>query len=295
VRRLIILMAALIAIAAIFFAVRYYRYRFVRQNSDLVRLMPPQDLTLVYTDLDLLRKAQLIGLMAHIKVAPDQEYSDFIRETGFDYTRDLDAIVIGVDASQTFLVGRGKFDWQKLKDFTTSHHGTCTDSGCEVPATTPGRWVNLITVQPDVLAVAISSSPTAADNLRPPGRRVQQEIPNAPVWAKLSNGMLTNPTTLPLPLRIFAIDLQSASSVTVFATADRLQLHATFANPAAADSAKGQLQIQTRLLTSALQQSGEKADSASIAGMLTAGTFRTSGEDLDGTWPLRREFLRALE
>ena len=150
-------------------------------------------------------------------------------------------------------------------------------------------------MQPNVLAVAISSNPTAADNLRPPGRRVQQEIPNGPVWAKLSNGMLTNPTTLPLPLRIFAIDLQLASSVTVFATADRLQLHATFANPSAADTAKGQLQIQTRLLTTALQQNGEKADSASIAGMLTAGTFQTAGKDLDGTWPLRREFLRALE
>ena len=294
-RRQFILAALAIAVALILFGIHAYRYRFVGQNSDLVRLLPPGDLNVGYADLDLLRRAQLVGLFANVKVAPDKEYSDFIRESGFDYTRDLDAIVIGTDSSQTFLVGRGRFDWEKLKRFSLSHNGSCDAAGCRVPATTPGRWVNLITVQPDVLAVAIGQSPAGADNLRPPGRRVQQDIPNAPVWARLSHAMLANPTTLPLPMRIFAIDLQSALSVMIWAQTDRLQLKAGFVNRTTADTAKQQLEIQTKLLTAALKQSGEKADSASLAGMLTAGNFQVIGNDLNATWPIRPELLKALQ
>lgn len=277
VRRFLLLAAALVAAALIFLGTQYYRHRFVRHNSDLVRLLPPGDLTIVYADLGLLRRAQLLGLLSNIKVAPDQQYADFVRQTGFDYTRDLDAIVIGTDTSQTFLIGRGRFAWDKLKGFATSHNGSCSDAGCQVPATTPGRWVNLITVQPDVLAVAISANPAGADNLRPPGRRVQEVIPDAPVWAKLSRALLLNPTPLPLPMRIFAISLQSAASVTISALPDRLQLEAAFPNPATADTALRQLQLQTRLLPAA------------------AGNLWLTGSQLRGQWPIRPELLRALQ
>jgi len=293
VRRFFVLAAALVAAVLILFGIQYYRYRFVRQNSDLVRLLPPGDLTIIYADLGLLRRAKLLGLLSNIKVAPDQEYADFVRQTGFDYTRDLDAVVIGTDSSQTFLVGRGRFAWDKLKSFAASHQGSCSDAGCQVPATAPGRWVNLITVQPDVLGVSITASPSAADNLRPPGRRVQEVIPNAPVWAKLSHALLLNPTPLPLPLRIFVISLQSAGSVTISAMPDRLDLQATFANSATADTAMRQLQMQTRILTAALSK--EKVDSASIGGLLMGGNFWVAGNELRGQWPVRQELLRALE
>ncbi len=294
-RRLFILAAAFVAVCLILFGIHYYRYRFVRQNSDLVRLIPPGDLNLIYADIGLIRKAQLLGLLANIKVAPDKEYADFIHETGFDYTRDLDAIVIAADSSQTYIVGRGRFDWDKLKGFAVSHKGRCDDSGCQVPATTPGKWVNLITVQPDVLAVAVSQIPTAADNLRPPGRRVQEEIPNAPVWAKLSKAMLDNPAMLPLGAKIFAISVQNAGSVTLAAQPDSVELRAMFANAAAADTAKKQLEIQTRMLQTALKQSNEKPDDGSLAGVLTAGSFLAVGNEVTGRWPIKPEFLKALE
>ncbi len=292
-RRFFVLAGAALAVGLILLGIQYYRHRFVRQNSDLVRLLPPGDLTIVYADLGLLRRAQLLGLLANIKVAPDKEYADFVRETGFDYTRDLDAIVIGSDASQTFLVGRGRFAWDKLKGFAASHQGACSEAGCRVPATTPGRWVNLITVQPDVLAVAVSTNPAGADNLRPPGRRVQEEIPNAPVWAKLSRAMLLNPTGLPLPVRIFVISLQSAGSVTISAVPDKVELRAEFANGATADTARRQLEMQTKVLRGALGQVA--VDAGSIGGLLMGGNFWVTGSELRGNWPVRAELIRALE
>jgi hypothetical protein len=293
VRRFLVPAAAATAVAIMLLGLHFYRHRFVRQNSDLVRLLPPGDLTLIYADLGLMRRAQLLGMLANIKVATDQQYADFVRETGFDYTRDLDAIVIGTGPAQTFLVGRGRFAWDKLKGFALSHSGVCTDAGCQVRASTPGRWVNLITVQPDVLAVAISANPTAADELRPPGRRVQEEIPSAPVWARLSHAMLTNPASLPLPVQIFVISLQSAGSVTISAMPDKLELQADFANAATADTAMRQLQRQTKVLRTALGQ--DAADASSLGAMLTSGNFWLAGSQLRAIWPVKAELLRALE
>jgi hypothetical protein len=295
VRRLFGLAAAAILVAAIIFGIDFYRHRYVRHNRDLVRLLPVGDLNLIYADIDTLRRAGLLGVLSNIKVAPDKEYDSFIAETGFDYTRDLDAIAVATDASRTFLAGRGRFHWDKLKAFANSHGGTCEADACRVPATTPGRWVNFISVQPDVLAVAISPTQTAADELRPPGRRLQEQIPNAPVWAKLSHDLLTHPIGLPVPLQIFAISLQSAESAILSAELQSLHLKAHFANAAAAETGRRQLEIQTRTLTTALQQNNQRSDRATMAGLLTAGSFHVIGTDVLGTWPIYPELLKAIQ
>ncbi len=271
-RRLLFLLGVAAAVALLLFGIDRYRHRFVRHNTDLVHLLPPGNLTIVYADISLLRRADLLGILANIKVAPDKQYNDFIQTTGFDYTRDLDAVILAADAGQTYLLGRGRFNWDKLKTFAFAHQGTCANDACRVPATTPGRWVNFITVQSDVLAVAISGNQSAADNLRPPGRRLQEEIPDAPVWAKLSPALLNRPELLPLPLRMFAISLQSADAVTVSAQPSSLQVKATFANPTAADSARYQL-----------------------GRLQTSGSFLISGNTLVGTWPIQPEMLKSLQ
>jgi hypothetical protein len=249
----------------------------------------------IYADLNMLRRGGVLGLLANIEVAPDKGYDAFINETGFDYTRDLDAIAIATDQSQIFLVGRGRFHWDRLKGFAISHHGSCEADACRVAATTAGRWVNLIAIQPDVLAVAISPDRAGADDLRPPGRRRQQEIPAAPIWAKPSHFFLTHPAGLPVPVQIFAISLQSAESVIISAQLQSVQLKAHFSNAATADTARSQLEIQTRRLTSALVVDHEKPDRASMAGLLTAGTFQVIGTDVVGVWPIYSELLKALQ
>ncbi len=291
----LLLAAAAIAAAAIFYGVDIYRHRFVRHNSELVRLIPPGDRSLLYVDLELLRKAQLLGILANVQVAPGQQYADFIHETGFDYTRDLEAVAIGIDPLKTFMIGRGRFHWEKLKSFALSHQGVCESDACRVPATQPGRWVNFVLIQPDVLAVAVSSLPDEGDELRPPGRRQQQEIPNAPVWVSPSHGLLANPAFLPLPVQLFLISLQSAESVFVTAEPHSVHLKAHFANAAAADTARSQLDIQTRTLTKAVTRNHEAIDPATLAGLLTAGSFQVIGTDTLGRWPINPALLKALQ
>lgn len=294
-KRLGALAAVAISIAAILFAIDFYRHRYVRHNTEIVRLLPPGDFNLIFADLDALRRAQLLGLLANIKVAPDKEYADFLAQTGFDYTRDLDAVAVAMDGRQTFLIGRGRFHWDKLKQFAISRGGTCEAGACKVAGSTPGRWVNFITIQSDVLAVAITANTTAADELRPPGRRVQEEIPDAALWVKLSHSLLMNPSDLPLAAQLFAISLQSADTVRLEGRLDSVQLKANFSNPAAADTARRQLEIATKRLTTALAQDNQKPDRATVAGLLTAGSFQVVGNDVKGFWPLYPELLKALQ
>jgi hypothetical protein len=295
VKRFLALAAIAIAITAILFGIDYYRRRWVRHDSDLVRLLPPGDLNVIFADIATLRGAGLLGVFSNIKVAPDKGYDAFLAETGFDYTRDLDAVAIATDPEQTFLIGRGRFRWDRFEVFARAHGGDCKRDACRVPATMPGRWVNFISIQPDVIGVAISPNQTAADDLRPPGRRMQAQLPDAPVWATLSHHLLTHPITLPLPFQIFAISMQEAESVTVSAELHSINLKAHFPNSATAETARTQLALQTKRLTTALAQGIEKPDHVSVAALLTAGSFSVAGTDVLGRWPLYPEFLKVLQ
>lgn len=294
-RSWLLLAVAAIAVVAICWGIDAYRHRFVHRNSELVHFIPPGDLSLIYIDLGLLRKAQLLGVLANVQVAPGQQYADFIHQTNFDYTRDLDAIAMGIDPSKTFMIGRGRFHWDKLKAFALSHQGTCESDACRVPATQPGRWVNFLLIQPDVLGVAVASLPTGGDELRPPGRRQQQELPNAPVWVSPSHALLTNPSSLPLPVQLFLISLQSAESVFLTAEPESIRLKAHFENAAAAETARSQLQIQTRTLTRQLTSNRQVIDPATLAGLLTGGSFQVIGTDAQGFWPINPALLKALQ
>ncbi len=64
----------------------------------MLSLLPPQAPYVVYADLATLRGSAFLNRLVAIIPAPkeDPEYLDFVRATGFDYTRDLDRVAIGV-------------------------------------------------------------------------------------------------------------------------------------------------------------------------------------------------------
>ncbi len=288
--------------AAAWFGFERYQYRFVRSDADLIKLLPPGDLTTFYINVAALRRGGLLHLFAGITPASEKDYNDFLASTHFDYPRDMDALAGGVDADRIFFLIRGRFDWDKLRQFAIAHGGTCDDDACRAPGTKPGRWVNFIRIQPDTVALAITSSSTAADLLRPPGRRLQDSSTGDPVWVSVSPSLIKDPTSLPKPLQIFALSLQPAASVLLSAgqaehsnEAFTVQLEAAFPNAPSADTTCKQLQIQTRMLKLELARENRQPDPADLTGMLTAGTFQVGGGRVFGTWPVRKELLKALE
>lgn len=297
-----LVLALLVAVVAgcVWYGITYYRQRFVRSNGDLVKLLPPGDETVFFADLGAIRHAGLLRMLAAVKPAPEAEYAEFMQRTQFDFARDLDALAGAYDGDRLYLVGRGHFDWDKLQAYAVAHGGTCGADFCQEPGSTAGKWANFVRVQPDVIALAVSSDRTAADVLRPPGRRVQGGLgdePGGPIWVKLSRALRRNPSTLPLPLQMFAISVQSADEITLAVQpvkdgAFEIRLLGDFANAAAADTAQAQLEIQTKNLQRVLGDEGQKND---LGAVLMGGKFYTVGTKLEGSWPVRKELVAVLE
>jgi hypothetical protein len=294
------LFALAAAIGAFLYGVDFYRHRFVRTNTDLMKLLPPGDLTVFFLDLSKLRQAGLLGLLAGVRPAAEADYQAFLSQTGFDYRRDMDALAGALDGDQLFFAIRGRFDWTKLKQYALAHSGVCERDYCTIPGSKPDRWVNFLPIQSDVMGLSISANGSAADVLRPPGRRVQDQPPADPVWLKVSQSLLKNPSAVPMLGRMFAIVLQSANSVvfslgTMPGLAAGVRLNAAFPNNAAADTARTQMEMQTKLLKLELTREHQPSSPSDLTGLLTAGSFQVVEKHLIGIWPVRNELLRELQ
>ena len=77
----------------------------------------------------------------------DKEYAQFVRATGFEYTRDLDRVVLALipksPANQTVALAEGRFDQQKITGFALLTGKLEHQDGAEVyvlpAATNSGR------------------------------------------------------------------------------------------------------------------------------------------------------------
>ena len=114
---------------------------------DLLSELPADAPAVGYADVAALRalNSPLAGLLGLTSPGPeaDQEYKEFVRQTGFDYTRDLDKAAIafwphsfavepgnGIGENRVLAVADGRFDQQKIKSYALR-------TGKIVPSTNP--------------------------------------------------------------------------------------------------------------------------------------------------------------
>jgi hypothetical protein len=291
-----------LCVSAIVFEIDYYRHRFVRSNADMIALLPPGDAATFFVNIAALRRAGVLGLFAESKAVEETEYREFVRQTHFDYRRDIQVIAGAVDGKGILFIIRGRFDWSKLHDYALSHGGACKGSFCNLPTSKPGRWASLLPIQSDVMALAVGNDRSAALALSPHRNRILQHIPSHPVWVRVSRHLLQNPLSLPVPVRIFFISLQFADRVllsldsgTKEGAAFTLQLDAQCPSTAAAETIKTQLELQTRILRTELAREHEQPSPADFTGLLVSGTFHVSEKRVIGIWPIHYELLKALQ
>jgi hypothetical protein len=125
---------------------------------------PPPDLmsqvlssgapVMAYIDVAALRKLQDSPLAAMLGLAggdpqEDRDYQAFVRDTGFDYTRDLDAVAIamwptslltpngGIGNNQVLALADGRFDQEKIKAYAL-RTGRVTMRGTQSVYVVPG-------------------------------------------------------------------------------------------------------------------------------------------------------------
>ncbi len=288
--------------SGVLIAVRRYQYRLVRSDQDLLRLLPRRpDATVFFANVTALRRARYLGLLQDAKPNQEQQYTKFVRATGFDYTKDLNAVAGEITDGQLWLTLRGHFQWQNIREYAGSHGGNCDRDVCVIGTSTPGRTVTFRAIQPDVMALAVGGDPAAADQIRA-GQNPSPFLFDAPIWIRASEALMMNPASLPAPLRIFAISLESADSVVLALgpseaenTSFAITIDALFRNEPTAQTARKQLEIDTRMLRIELTRERRQPDPGNLSWLLTSGTFQITDRHLSGTWPVRKELIRSLQ
>jgi hypothetical protein len=103
--------------------------------------LPAQAPYVLYVNLETLRGSAFLNRLVAIVPAPkeDPEYLDFVRATGFDYTRDLDRVAVAVipttPTATVVMIGEGRFDQQKI----TAYHNSLTGDQTTVRFLSPNR------------------------------------------------------------------------------------------------------------------------------------------------------------
>ncbi len=295
-----LVVAGIICLAV--FGIDAYRHRFVRSHADMVALLPQGDWTVFFADFGLLRRAGILEVLAGTKASGDAEYRTFVRETGFDYTRDIESLAGASDGSQMFFIVRGRFAWRQLRRYALNHGGACSGDFCDVPTSQPGRWASFLPVQGNVIGLAVSVDKDAAYRLSPRRDRTVPPIPKQPVWMKMSHRVLEHPEGLPVMAQIFAISLAPADRV-VFSlgpsgnqeTPFTLELDAECATAARANVVLGQMKTETKMLGAELARVHERVTPGDLTGLLASGAFLENGDRVVGKWPVYRQLLASLQ
>jgi hypothetical protein len=302
-RRKTWLAAAVLLIASAIVAGYYYFRPAYRTPAELISLLPRSDAVVAYADLDRLRRAGILARLEGSKALEDADYREFVKGTGLDYRRDLDAVAIASVPDQWFAVARGRFDWARLKQYAARHGGSCKSSYCQVPGGTSGRWISFLPVRSDVMGLAISRDISAANSLLPRQDAPAPVVSDYPVWVLVPRRVLENPASLPLGGQLFARAMSTANQVTLGISSETasggnlnltLHLEAQCASPQKAHQLETQLTQVTGFLKALAKQEKQNAPPSGLAEMLAEGAFTQVNNEARGRWQIPSRLVDSL-
>lgn len=164
---------------------------------DLIYQLPAGAHAVAFADLTALRKASFIDELSALAPNPSQDpaYTEFVRESGFDYSRDLDraAAAFWPETSATSIVAlaQGRFDESKIESYALRNGGRRVKiRGAEVYEV-PGQNSRLVRFTfPHPGEIAIADGPAIAEILGPAASRLDSQmsaraaaVSSAPVYA----------------------------------------------------------------------------------------------------------------
>jgi hypothetical protein len=281
-----------------------YRNRQILGNGELVGLLPSAHGTTFFADVWLLRKTGVLQALAGSAPSPDAEYTQFLADTHFDYTQDLDAIAGEMTGRGMYIAARGSFDWSALQRFATSHGGWCQGDFCSVPGSEPAKWISFFPVQSRVLGLAAGGDGRMASTIRNAGMKPAPMPSDQPVWLKFSPNVALQSNDIPIVARAFTIALLPASSVVLSIGPGGLQtksllelkLKADCPNRVAAERLSNQLSFETKAIRAEFAREQTSPDgSGGLAELLAAGKFEVNGNSVVGRWPVQEQLLKALQ
>jgi hypothetical protein len=255
----------------------------------LFRRLSTDHAFIVGIDVDALRKAGLLDVLAGSRVNEELDYRRFVDQTAFDYRTDLDYVAASVSMngdSKNFLL-KGRFDWNSLYSTAKEAGGRCMNAFCDLPGFASGRNLSFLPVGPDALGMSITRLNQAAWGLASESTGVPlPRVPSYPVFLAMDAGILSSTEAVPLALRPLTEILSAADFVVLGVDAHaggrlELALDADCMSEASAAS------IKTRVDAAATQGSA-------VLNLLRGGTVQVQGLSVHARWPLDRDGLQAL-
>jgi hypothetical protein len=138
---------------------------------DLLLYAPPDAKVIVYVDAVALRSSAFASewrLLGPVR-APEREYLEFVQGTGFDFSRDLDRVVVIArqqsPAEVVLAVAEGRFDRAKITAYALRTGKVVRANGVEiyeVPQSAPGKMISLTFLEGNRIAMAQGNSSHAA-------------------------------------------------------------------------------------------------------------------------------------
>jgi hypothetical protein len=296
-RAWILVLAMVAACAAALFAVIGYRAIPLRPVTLLKRL-PARDSMMAAIDFAALRRLGVLQVLDGSKMGREAEYEKFVEETQFNYTQDLDYVLASFGPRGKFILARGRFDWKALRGYALNQGGECYNSLCKMEGSTPDRRISFVSVQSNLMALAVSPDEDAA--LRMEGSEASNEAANIPapdaaVWLYLPPAVLKSPGELPEGTALFARSLDQAKSVTLgFAPeGDHIaaKLNVLCKSDQDAMVTTAELSKVTEVLRSVIVHAGQRPNARDWSGVLASGKFENKGARVLGYWLIERAFV----
>jgi hypothetical protein len=263
----------------------WWNARIPTDPESLLKRLPTQDAAVVGIDFAALRRGGFIGWLDRGKAPEEPDYLAFVRDTGFDYKRDLDFVLASFAPDGEFFLVKGTFNWAKIEEYVLRQHGSCFDHLCRVTGSTPDRHISFFPLKHNVMAMAVAPDDTAAARLQKPGPQSDIDVPGAPVWMTLSAGALRGSRHF----TEFASALTGANQVTLTASPSGAAFEARLDAICRDAQQAGALTMQLRTLTNMLPR-----DASGVAGLLRTGTFQQSASHVFGRWPVNADFVQSI-
>jgi len=136
-------------------------------REEALALMPRDAIAILFADFDELRQASFVARLYAWAPKPqaDADYAQFLKETGFDFERDLERITIAVEKrgqdSTLFAILDGKFDRQKISAYALKDGSAAKTGGREifsVPVNGTAKKISLTFLRNDRIAVTGDSN-----------------------------------------------------------------------------------------------------------------------------------------
>jgi len=292
---LVLLAACALAAGGIY----WFRARQAARPSDLVGYLPTANASVIYIDVDALRRSGILGAFAGAKTAEEPDYRQFVQETKFDYGQDLDAVAAAFKDGRTYSALRGRFHWKDLRDYAARQNGSCHNDFCVVPGSQPNRRISFYQLNSDVLAMAIGPDDFGAYQVKSQSGHLPLVEPKEPVWALIPAPVLQSMDALPASAKAYVPALKGADEIVFSIGADRdrqmqFGVHVTCKDAPAASALLAQFEETTKALRELLARQRQKPDPSDLGGALVAGSFRRDERQVYATWPIPKAFVDAI-